>query len=247
MPWVTILNTQKLVYVETSKVASTTMAEVMHALAGLRGYSGNPRKLARKKSVARDLTGLGLERRRVAIEDLPELSHARHDFTWVAVKRDPKKRILSSYRSKIHRYAMAFDRKAYRRGILGQLMEGIKGFDDSRYLAKHVAKSISFEQMMLGLKDHGLSFDSHFILQTQAIGFDDIRYDMILAQENLEEDLRTMCDSLGVGFPFEDGLRKLNESFGSAIVEIVQTPLSDRLVSELYREDFEKFGYPFPT
>jgi len=37
MPWVTILNTQKLAYVETTKVASTTMSEVMHALVGLRG------------------------------------------------------------------------------------------------------------------------------------------------------------------------------------------------------------------
>ena len=49
MPVVTILNEQKIVYVHTPKVASTTLIDITHTLAGIERSARNPRKMARKK------------------------------------------------------------------------------------------------------------------------------------------------------------------------------------------------------
>ena len=51
MPVVTILNEQKIVYVHTPKVASMTLIDITHTLAGIERSARNPRKIkmARKK------------------------------------------------------------------------------------------------------------------------------------------------------------------------------------------------------
>ena len=157
------------------------------------------------------LARLGLETHNIARSEIQSLRAAHNDYFWFCAKRDPIKRLISSYRSKIHRYAIHVDRKAYWRGVLGQILEGPKAIDDSRYLAKHVARRISFDELIAGLSLTGVSFDAHFEQQHKITCLDLIAYNAILAQENLEQDFSDLCKNAGL--PQTDlSLRTLNAS-----------------------------------
>jgi hypothetical protein len=190
MPLVISLNRQKITYVSTPKVASTTMIEFAHALAGEPAVHENPRKAARKPKVRNRLEQLGVESHGVPSSQLAELQASRPDHYWIAVTREPYKRIVSAYHSKVHRYAENFDRAAFWKGTIGRLRNGLKAIDDSRYLSRHVGLRITFDEMVRGLMEHGIDFDAHFAGQAHMLSLDSVTYDRVIDQENLEAGLR---------------------------------------------------------
>ncbi len=244
---VTVLERQKLVYVHTPKVASTSLIAATHRFAGLPAIDKNPRKLGRQRKYMRILKDLGLKMRRVDADDLRRLRDELSDYIWFGATRDPLKRIVSGYHSKVHRYAKHFDPAAYRKGQWGQLREGLKAIDDSRYVAKHVALQIPFSEMLQGLKRHGVGFDPHFELQCNILALDDIDYDMLLRQEHLEEDLRELCRKADLPFPFSDGLPRFNTSTVRGKVTVSLNSEDIALITDLYEQDFTRFNYPFPA
>ena len=246
MRLVTILKEQHLVYVPTPKVASTSLFEATHALAGLELRGRKPRKMALNKYYKATLSGLGLENLRCSDVELQELREKYHSFFWFCAKRNPTERIVSIYRSKLHRYAIHANRAAYRWGIWGQILEGPKAIHDSRYLAKRISKTIGFDEMLTGLKSTGLEFDGHFRQQHKIVCLDSVEYSTILRQEHLEEDFHAMCKMAGLEPLRLPGLRQINESLSPKEVPVILSARSLQLIAELYAGDFERLGYPAP-
>jgi len=247
MPLVISLSRQNVTYVSTPKVASTTMIEFMHALAGEPPVHDNPRKAARKPKIRDRLKSLGVESHGVASEQLADFKASQPDHYWVAVKRDPYKRIVSAYHSKVHRYAENFDRAAFWKGTIGRLRNGLKAIDDSRYLSRHVGLRITFDEMVRGLMEHGIDFDGHFEGQARILSLDSVTYDRVIDQENLEAGLREVCQQTGHAFPFHDGIPRRNTSFGPERLPVEPAEETLRLICQLYAEDFDKLGYSMPV
>ncbi|PHQ94021.1 MAG: hypothetical protein COB40_13055 [Marinosulfonomonas sp.] len=246
MTAVTMLHEQKLVYVQTPKVASTSLIAATYRIAGV-GYEGNkPRKIAQKRSFQEKLNKIGYVTEQFPPGNLEELRRKYDDYFWFCVKREPVKRLVSSYHNKIHRYAQLADRKAYFKGTLGKFSEGLKGIDNSRYLAMHVAKFISFEKMVDGLMNTGLDFDNHFKLQHKILNTDNVHYDMQLRQERLAEDFTKMCNQAGLGSENYLGSQRLNESKLPALQKVELSDDIKRKIVHLYSSDFAKLGYPKP-
>jgi len=168
------------------------------------------------------------------------------DYFYFCISRDPTTRIISSYFSKIQRYAKHYHKIAYLAGKLGQLTGGIKALQDSRITAKHITKIISFDQLLDGLLKHGISFDSHFDLQSKITQKDETDYDMVLKIENLRQDLNRLCTLVGLQNELIDGLGQWNQSLPEHNIKIILTPQRSANIWQLYKDDFELFDYPKP-
>ena len=246
MTAVTVLHEQKLVYVQTPKVASTSLIAATYRIAGV-GYQGDkPRKIAQKRSFQEKLKKIGYVTEQAPPENIAGLRRKYDDYYWFCVKREPVKRLVSSYHNKVHRYAQIADRKAYFKGTLGKFGEGLKGIDNSRYLAMHVARYISFEELVDGLLRTGLNFDNHFKRQHEILSLDNVHYDMQLRQENLTDDFAEMCSQAGLGSENYLGSQPLNKSNLPALQKIVLSDDVKRKIVHLYSSDFERLGYPKP-
>lgn len=243
MPRVIHLTLQNLAYVETPKVASTTMIEFMHALAGLPPVYSNPRKAARKRKIKSRLEELGVKSFSLSGEGLAAFQATNPSIYWVAVTREPYTRLVSAYHSKLHRYAEAFDKKAFWKGTLGRFRDGIKAIDDSRYLAKHVGLRISFDEMVEGIYQYGVDFDSHFDLQVRILCVDIVKYDMLIEVADLENGLRKVCLQLNRPYPFVNGIPKRNSSLGPKRVPISPTSETLEKIAQIYAKDYSVLNY----
>lgn len=243
LPYVTILHRQKLAYVETPKVASTTLYAALLGIAGLPLEGRNPRELLRARRTQSRMRELEIARGAVTQQMLEQLRARHHDYTWFAATREPVARLISGYRNKLHRFARRFDRRAYWGGQLGKLMEGRRAWGDSRYTALHVARRIRLADLVAGLERHGLDFDAHFEPQSSLICIDSVHYHRLLRQEHLEADLRALCAEIGQAYPFPDGLPRLNASSLPGRADITPSPECVRRIRNLYAEDYAKLGY----
>lgn len=243
LPHVTILHEQKLAYVETPKVASTTLYAALLLTAGVPLEMSDPRKPMRTRWGRSKMRELGIRRGPVAAQELEELRARHDDYIWFAARREPLARLISGYRNKLHRYARRFDRRAYWRGQLDRFLEGRRAWGDSRYTALHVGQRIGFKDFVTALERYGLTFDKHFDLQSSQICMDSIRYHRLLRQEDLEADLRAMCAEIGHAYPFPEGLPRLNPSSLPGAADITPSPDLVTRIRNLYAEDYDKLGY----
>ena len=246
MATIILLHNQKLAYVLTPKVATTTMVAMMHAFAGLDNLGQAPRKQERKKDYARKLVDHGVETIHLPPAKIVEIKQKYPDYFIFCISRDPTTRIISSYFSKIQRYAKQFNKTAYLAGKMGQVMGGIKALQDSRISAKHVTKIISFDQMLDGLLKHGIEFDGHFNLQSKITNKAETDYDMVLKIENLQQDLSRLCTEVGLQNALIDRLGQWNQSLPEHNNKIIMTPQRSDNIWQLYQKDFELFDYPKP-
>lgn len=241
-----ILNKQKLACVLTPKVATNSLIAAMYLLAGLDIGDKNPRRFARTKSFRKQAGQVGLEMHALSVNQLVNMRRSHSDYFWFCAKRNPLDRLVSAYHSKVHRYAREADRWAHFKGTLGKFTEGIKAIDNSKYLAKHVARYISFDDMVTGLGRIGLDFDVHFRQQSEVLSLDVMEYSMQLRQENLEEDFRQMCESAGLETGSVPNLQKRNESNLPTTKRVVISEETRKKISRLYFDDFRKLGYATP-
>lgn len=244
MPHLIVLDEQKLAYVVTPKVASTTLLHFCYALAGLDLQGANPRKAARRRKTARRLTALGVRSMMLSQAELAEQRDRLADYYWIAARRHPLKRMISNYHSKVHRYAQAFDRRAFRAASLRRLLDGPRAIDDSRYLSLHVARRIAFDEMVRGLQHHGIDFDEHFCLQTEHLCPEAVSYHRILKQEALEDELKAVCSDTGLSYPYPHGIPSFNTSGMPRQAPVTPDPASIHVIETLYRQDYAQLGYP---
>ncbi|WP_127114846.1 sulfotransferase family 2 domain-containing protein [Shimia sediminis] len=243
---VTLLHEQQLAYVQTPKVATTTMFNVMHGIAGVPGKGGKPREEARDPEIAKALQGKGLERRALRAVELQGLQTEYAEYYWFCIARNPINRIVSSYNSKLQRYAKTFAKGIYLRSRLATLGDGLKTLDDSRNTSRQVARRISFDDMLKGLKKNGVSFDQHFEEQAVLTAQSSLTYDQILKLETLDDDLASLASRTGVG-PIEAVRKaKWNSSLQTGLTVADLTRRHMEQIVDLYRQDFEVFGYSLP-
>ena len=247
MPQLIQLDAQKLAYVVTPKVASTSLMQFCYAVAGLDLAGENVRKSARKSAVQRQLADLGVQDLRLTPNELVARQAALDGYYWIAACRDPLKRLISSYHSKAHRYAQTFDKTAFRAASLRRVLDGPRALSDSRYLSLHVTRRIDFPTFVQGLVTHGITFDAHFRLQTKHLCHGRMQYDRIVRLESLEDDIQAICAAQGIKHPYPNGFPRLNVS---DLVEKPKVEVSEKTigaVEALYAEDFRAFGYPMPS
>jgi hypothetical protein len=143
------------------------------------------------------------------------------------VVRNPYDRVLSAYLSKIVRRAKA--------GKPSKLRGG----------SKPVTEAPSFEQFCRMLANGALYRDRHWTPQIEYLVFPKDRYDFIARLESIDKDFEVLAQKLGrssaaSGMVAEDPRHSTNAS--ARRKEFYTGPLYD-LVFDLYRADFEAFGY----
>lgn len=241
-----ILHRQKIVFVGTQKVASTSIMTFLYRLAGVPLGSGNHRRLARRKGFGEQLRSAGAELRTLYDGDLASLKAETDAYLWVAAKRDPTDRFVSAYCSKVHRYAQVFEPNLYRRAAITRIRYGLKAVGDSRYLAAEVGRYLDINEVVPGLKEHGTEFDSHFQRQTSILGMPEISYDFVVRQEQLAADLKELCRKSGADHTDLEVVPRQNRTLDWMRENAQLTVDSLRLLGELYAPDYELLSYPVP-
>lgn len=240
-----ISDRHRFVWVQVPKVASTTM----HArLVGWRGADDGAEPIAasKRRPSRRQLRRADLREAVLDARGLEELVAERPDHFYFCFVRNPYARLLSAYANKLTRYALAFRPGVYYASKVYQHATGwptraasLRGLD---FLRRH----IPFEEFAEGLQREGLWFDGHFFKQADIVRPDLVPYRHVGKLETFQEDVAAIQQELGV--VSTDVVRSekrstLNASGAGQTHESVYTPRVSRIVSELYREDFESFDY----
>ena len=240
---VLVLERYNLCMVLTPKVASTTMLKFSMSLCGVEIGERNPRKYARKE--AKHLEDRGLIQLVMPSGMLCKFAEQHTNYKWVAVTRNPYSRAISSYKSKVQRYAREFQFSTYIWTGLIKTLKGPKSWDDSQVHAVEVAKRISFVEFLNGLRYHGLNWNNHFKLQACLLALTEMRYDFIIKQEELDEGVKLVAQSVGLS---GDSIPSLSYTNVSSDRKFDKDSLSDEeqeLVWKLYKKDFDLLGYEY--
>lgn len=243
MTLVLILKKYDLCMVLTPKVASTTMLKFAISLCGVEIGERNARKYARKE--AKNLEDRGLVQLNIPSSTLCEFAEQYTNYKWIAVTRNPYSRVISGYKSKVQRYAREFQFSTYIWTGLIKTLKGPKSWDDSRVHAVEVAKRISFFEFLNGLKRHGLNWNGHFQLQTCQLALPEMRYDFIIKQEELDEGVRLVAQSVGVSGDSIPSLSYTNVSSDRKFDKDSLSVEERELVWQLYKKDFDLLGYEY--
>lgn len=241
MPMVVVVEKYNLCIVLSPKVASTTMLKFAMSLSGVDIGERNARKYARHER--KFLQENGFITRSIPSHSLCEFAKQHPSYKWVAVIRNPYSRSISSYKSKVQRYARKFQLGTYVWTGLIKSLKGPKVWDDSRYHAKEVAKRIIFVDFLNGLQRHGLDWNGHFQLQTDYLAIGNMSYDLLIKQEELDEGIKRIAELVGISvaslplLAFEN--TSLNRQFNKETMSVEER----RLVLELYKKDFELLEY----
>lgn len=150
-----------------------------------------------------------------------------------AVVRDPFTRALSGYLDKVVRGARQAENIRKRVSLVW-----------GRPLKDILSKTISFEDYCRALKTfkRPVDFDQHWRPQYRHICGDIIRYDHIFKLEELNQKSAQISKTLRLPeMEFSSGSRHATGSSGR--LRDYYTPKTADIIREVYREDFENFGY----
>jgi len=168
-------------------------------------------------------------------------------FFFFSFVRNPYSRVVSCYCDKLNRYARAFARPVYYFGKLGQLTALHRGPDESHRRELNCMKYwIGFPDFVHGLARHGIDFDTHFMRQSDIVCPDLIPYDYIGKLESFDEDLAEITRRLGIPdtrSASDTSPARMNATAGRSKKLVSYTDPLRSVVGELYRTDFEEFGY----
>lgn len=230
------------VFAYVPKVACTNWKAVLRHLAGHTDYLD--------PGLAHDKVAGGLRYLDLTGEDRRLLSDPgirKYGFV-----RNPYTRILSAYLNKIeqnldrllsasapalpgrpnsHWLAVAREIDAFRRATL----------DCQRY------PEVGFEVFLLWLRDGKSSFraDEHWQTQSILLRWPEVKFDFIGRFENLAADSKALLDLMGatIDFPTQKQVKFLGTG-ASERAPLYFTDASHRLCDQLFRPDFDNFGYP---
>lgn len=175
----------RLLVATTAKVGSTTLFARLLSVAGFPEAESDPRKFLRQSDTADKLKKAGLEIGHSSVENLVKLRTEHPDYMFVAIQRDPVKRLLSGYRNKTNRYCKRYMRMVYAYSKLRQFVKGPPDWGNINVGNSYMRKFLSLEQFVAGLERHGTNWDSHFATQESCIGTRQVAYDRFLRLEHL--------------------------------------------------------------
>jgi len=225
----------KLLYISTPKVACTSLK---WWIAALEGYSGilsegensgesSPELVIHDTfyKVAPNVTGLPKNR-------LEELLRSNRFFRF-AVVRNPYTRIFSAWQSKLL-LREPLQAENYKNSNFFQFP--IRSIEDI------VPAFECFIEHLAALEAPNY-WDVHWTPQTDLIRPDLISYNQVAQIENVQPLREALFDYLGSGIPDPFGTWK-NESIIPYLPQFISNRAAE-LVQDLYRKDFETFGYEF--
>lgn len=240
-----VSNKYRLASVLVPKCASTTVISLFAALHDLPTSVSEKRDLSR---LPRAMEGLDRDSDIVLYENarMVEVRQALADYAWFSVVRNPYGRLMSNYNNKINRFCANFRRDLYLRYKVVQALSGPKAWSDVRVAMPYMRSRVSYREFVGTLSKHGVDWDRHYRKQSDLLRLDEMDYTKLLRLESFHGELGVFLRDVGVP---EDRIakfcasRRLNGSDGKRMdgtpEEIAERPA----VYDLYRDDFERFGY----
>ncbi|WP_421851617.1 sulfotransferase family 2 domain-containing protein [Oricola sp.] len=239
-----ILHNQKLVYVVTEKVASTTLYYAMLQTAGMEETSQNPRRWLRSAAARKRVRDSGVDIRKIDPQEISRLRVELADYFWFCAKRDPFRRVISGYKDKIHKTIRNGDFATYllaeARGF-GASFVSSKNRRDCRLDALH--RSVDLARFMVLIERLGVGFDVHFEQQVRITRFGEVDYDFVVSVEDFDKDIETLHQILaGRSIDLKVPEVRLNQARLPSRPITLPEDFREKVV-ELYAPDFEAFDY----
>lgn len=234
----------RLIYVENTKAASTSIHALFLALAGIE-TNLSARAAFASEGLAAQRDAAGLTRLVLGPEELTKFAADHDDYVWFSVVRHPYLRTLSNYYSKLSRYAWGFDRGIYWKGKLPQILAGPSAWRSHLVGIRYMHRHLSFEGFVEGLARNGIDFDHHFRLQSRQLRIDTLPYRFLVQLDDFEAGMEEVLQSAGIDDveAFDIGGLRLNRStYGPSAHEALTGPIKE-VLQRLYRPDFETFGF----
>ena len=219
---------RRYLYVQVSKVASTTMMDILRSVEHLppAGEYDGTVQLMRRDMFSR-------RRENMPLPSLVELDDKTQkevlespDFLRMTVVRNPYTRLVSAWRQRVLIYAPGCE----------HLYCEIKG----HYPELGRKSLVSFQEFVdyIGTRCDLSTCNGHWRRQVDHTFIKALNFSHIGRLERMEETVQRFQHHLGLGEPFSVGRRNTT---AAGNVDFTQS-LADKVYS-LYREDFEAFGY----
>ena len=229
----------KLVIVTVPKSGSTTLIAAFLMLVGV--VKENPRQFLRSPESITLFQQHGLEIKPMSASDIKRLQEEFRDFYFVTVMRDPAQRLLSGYLNKINRYCKRFALPIYLWGRLRQLFSNPSLWGDINCCNRYMRQFLSFEAFVAGLERHGIGWDSHFALQTEASAAGLINFQEVIHLEALDSALADLLARRGVERKILEPLKDmphLNVTDDDDRQSLLTDSMKKRIAS-LYKRDYD--------
>jgi len=215
---------RRLLFVKNHKAACTSTSQILHHYAHGRFFEGN---IHRAQNTAI----------RIGRYHWPEIApvmkaHSAFLFTFV---REPEKRVLSAFRN--------FFEDGRNRALhkhMGPMRA--HGFDPANSRSRNL--DVFLDYIADCFAANRARTDTHWRPQVDTIGFGSVPYDLIGRMENFAGDLTQAFRAAGIAdYPPKEVLEhRFNPSKGKG-EEVTLTPAQRARIRDLYRDDYEAFGY----
>lgn len=160
--------------------------------------------------------------------------------------RDPYSRALSAYLDKVERYIDLLG-KPFAGDYFQFVTADIERFRCLRLDCKRFPE-VNFEVFLLWLRDGGVRFtnDEHWATQATLLRHPRVTFDFIGRFENFAADSEKLLSMMNCSEPLPSQ-EKINFPPTRAAERLATyvTPLAQAMIEEIYKEDFEAFGYPY--
>lgn len=242
-----VSHSAKLIYVGLPKCGSSS---IVAAFLRMSGFDPKPRKVRSMAKKARSdgrLAAAQMEFKQCLPDEILRTFSDNPDYKVFASVRDPYARVVSGYFNKLNRYTKAYMKPTYYHGKLKQLLAGPGQWDRVEIGNKVAHRKLSFTQFLQNVEQIGVGFDPHFDLQVRLLDLEHVNYDKLIPMEELAEAFPQALRDFGVADEMILRLGKLpqaNKRMDEKGEDAFLTPENKARIAVLYREDFEKLGYP---
>jgi len=223
---------EKVIFAYVPKVACSNWKGIMRYLNGAKDY------LDTNLAHNRNLSGL----KYLSDEDAPLNFLSSSKYKKYCFVRNPYTRILSAYLNKIE---SRIDKPFSQSDHFAVVYQDIENFRVN-YLDEKNYPSINFEVFLIWLRDSNSMYthDEHWRTQTMLLNIVKVEFDFIGRFEDLAVDAPKMLDMLGVKieFPTQSQI-KFSPTKAKEKADIYYSPVTEKLVLDLYESDFENFAY----
>ncbi|KAG5678472.1 hypothetical protein PVAND_008142 [Polypedilum vanderplanki] len=234
-PWEFLINKkQHLVWCNVFKAASTSWMYNFNLMAG---YS--PKFLKKSQMVP-----LSLARKKYPRPTLKELNEALNTSTSFIIVRHPFERLLSAYRDKLQ-YALPH---TFHQKLGNMIVRKFRKASKAKKVGTRWPTFSEFVEFLLFEAAHGSELDMHWIPMSAFCTCCQVRFDLILKFETLDEDQRYLIEKAGLAGIIRPehknsgkGQKNTKELLMSYYAQLTKSQVKG--LYQLYKYDFELFDY----